>query len=159
MYETLFAFVISKLALYVNYHLLEKWLHTEKLPFCTEIVGTLIMLLLWDALLICIICSTQVLIRPYYVTAKIYELYLDMCLWSFANFMSYIMTITFYWVTVSCKPPHNDIDPILLLIPFVLFGTMFLFIEVQTFIKILLEYQKAPFIDIDNDDDIKKLII
>lgn len=159
MYETLFAFVIGKLALFANYHLLEKSLYTEKFPLCTELLGTLILLFLWDALLICVICSTQVLIRPYYVTAKIYELYRNMCLFSFVNIMSYVTAITFYWFTVSCKPPQNDINPMLMLIPFVLFGTMALFIEVRTFIEILLEYQKAPFIDIDNDDDIKKLII
>lgn len=161
MYETLFAFVISKLALYANYHLLGKSLYTDKFPFCNEVFGTLILLFLWDVLVICIICSIQVLIRPYYVTARIYELYLDMCLSSFANIMSYNTAITFYCMILSCKPPQNDINPMLILIPFIFIGTMALFIEAKIFIKILLEYQKAPFVDIDIDDeyDIKKLII
>lgn len=156
MYETLFAFVIGKLALFANYHLLEKWLYTEKLPFCNEIFGTIILLFLWDVSLIFIMLGIQLLMRPYYITAKIYSLYLDMCLFSFANIMSYNTAITFHSLTLLCKSPH-DINPILILIPFILLGTMSLFVEISILVKILLEYQKAPFIDEDDDYDMKKI--
>jgi hypothetical protein len=138
MYKTIFAFVIGKILLIINYYLFEKLLDSCKIN--VPIFPYLIVSIL---LLSCILYKIQ---DNNNITRKFLEFFTTMCLCNICNFMFFNLFIIFHITKLSCLI-NNQNDFITLEMIFGGFSFITLIFEIIFFVKTSLEYQKISYVD------------